>query len=98
MGILNETSLDPHSLQLEITESIFLKDAARIGDLFKALRTLGIKIAFDDFGTGYSSISYLERYPVDMLKIDQWFVKRLKTDRRTLESYKHWCNWRLSLG
>jgi diguanylate cyclase (GGDEF)-like protein/PAS domain S-box-containing protein len=76
-GILAETSFVPEMLQLEITESIFLKDADRIGNLFRSIREMGVKIAFDDFGTGYSSISYLERYPVDVLKIDQWFIRNL---------------------
>jgi diguanylate cyclase (GGDEF)-like protein len=75
--LLKSSKVKPSCLQLEITESIFLKDAARIGQLFKEIRELGVKIAFDDFGTGYSSLSYLERYPVDTLKIDQSFVRNM---------------------
>jgi PAS domain S-box-containing protein len=75
---LEEGGIPPHLLQLEITESIFLKDAVRIGALFQDIRSLGVKIAFDDFGTGYSSLSYLERYPIDTLKIDQSFVQRMR--------------------
>ena len=75
--LLSESDFDPTLLQLEITESIFLKDGNRMGCLLKSIRELGVKIAFDDFGTGYSSISYLERYPVDMLKIDQWFIRNM---------------------
>jgi diguanylate cyclase (GGDEF)-like protein/PAS domain S-box-containing protein len=71
---IEETGMEPGLLQLEITESIFLKDAKRIGEVFRDIRDLGVKIAFDDFGTGYSSLSYLERYPIDSLKIDQSFV------------------------
>jgi diguanylate cyclase (GGDEF)-like protein/PAS domain S-box-containing protein len=74
---LHQQAMEPSLLQLEITESIYLKDAQRVGTLIRDLRAFGIKIAFDDFGTGYSSISYLERYPVDMIKIDQWFVQHL---------------------
>jgi EAL domain-containing protein (putative c-di-GMP-specific phosphodiesterase class I) len=76
-SVIKQTGIDPHLLQLEITEGIFLRDSLRIGALFQAIRALGVKIAFDDFGTGYSSLSYLERYPVDMVKIDQYFVVRL---------------------
>jgi diguanylate cyclase (GGDEF)-like protein len=75
--LLETSNVKPSSLQLEITESIFLKDALRIGQLFKDIRALGVKIAFDDFGTGYSSLGYLERYPVDTLKIDQTFVRNM---------------------
>jgi len=75
--ILRRTGVVPGRLQLEITESIFLRDALRIGALFHAIRTLGVKIAFDDFGTGYSSLNYLASYPADLVKIDQYFVQRM---------------------
>lgn len=75
--ILKQTGIPPQRLQLEITESIFLRDSIRVGAIFQSIRALGVKIAFDDFGTGYSSLSYLERYPVDMLKVDQYFVQRM---------------------
>jgi diguanylate cyclase (GGDEF)-like protein len=77
-GVIKESGIDPRALQLEITESIFLKDAGRIGTLFKEVRALGVRIAFDDFGTGYSSLSYLEKYPIDTLKIDQSFVQHMR--------------------
>jgi len=75
--VLAETGMTPSSLQLELTESVLLKDAARLGRLFREIRALGVKIAFDDFGTGYSSLSYLQRYPIDTLKIDQSFVQNM---------------------
>ena len=71
---LNASELDPHSLQLEITESVFLDDAPRIGEIIREIRDLGVRIAFDDFGSGHSSLSYLERYPIDTLKIAQPFI------------------------
>jgi EAL domain-containing protein (putative c-di-GMP-specific phosphodiesterase class I) len=77
-AIVRETGMAPRLLQLEITESIFLRDSLRIGGLFNAIRAMGVKIAFDDFGTGYSSLSYLERFPVDLVKIDRYFVHRMK--------------------
>ncbi len=72
--ILRETAMPHRQLQLEITESLF-RDPLRAGALLHAIRALGVKIAFDDFGTGYSSTSYLERCPVDVLKVDQYFVR-----------------------
>jgi len=76
--VLKKNCIPSHALQLEITESIFVKDAERIGKLFEMIRALGLKIAFDDFGTAYSSLSYLERYPIYTLKIDQSFVQCLR--------------------
>ena len=75
--ILRQTGIAPQLLQLEITESIFLGDSMRIGALFQAIRALGVRIAFDDFGTGYSALNYLAAYPVDLVKIDQYFVQRM---------------------
>ncbi|GAC1306337.1 MAG: EAL domain-containing protein [Vulcanimicrobiaceae bacterium] len=74
---LAETGLDARRLQLEITESVFVEQAQRIGTLLARIRALGVRVAFDDFGTGYSSLSYLERYRIDTLKIDQSFVRHL---------------------
>lgn len=74
---LRESGVAPKDLQLEITESIFLKEAERVGNLFRDIRALGVRIAFDDFGTGYSSLSYVEKFPIDTLKIDQSFVQHM---------------------
>jgi EAL domain-containing protein (putative c-di-GMP-specific phosphodiesterase class I) len=76
--VLAQTGIPGWQLQLEITESIFLRDQMRVGALLGAIRALGVKIAFDDFGTGYSSLNYLDRYPVDLLKVDQYFVQNMR--------------------
>jgi len=79
---LAQSRLPPGRLELEITESVLLKDnLATLATLY-ALRRLGVRIAMDDFGTGYSSLSYLRSFPFDKIKIDQSFVRDItnKTD------------------
>jgi EAL domain-containing protein (putative c-di-GMP-specific phosphodiesterase class I) len=73
---LDEASLDPSVLTLEITESVLLESQVVVGRL-EELRALGVRIAIDDFGTGYSSLDYLRRFPVDTLKIAKSFVDEL---------------------
>jgi diguanylate cyclase (GGDEF)-like protein len=79
--ILAETGLSPQLLELEVTEHILLpEDDERSCEIFRRLRELGVRIAFDDFGTGYASLSYLKKFPLNRLKIDQSFVRELKPD------------------
>jgi len=78
-AILKDTGLDPQSLELELTESVFMKRAEFAESILKTLRGRGIQLALDDFGTGYSSLSYLGKYQVDCLKIDQSFVRQITT-------------------
>ncbi len=82
---LENSGLDPRTLQIEITESIFLAHAVDLEALLERIRGLGVRIALDDFGTGYSSLSYLERFRFDALKIDQSFVAKLLTTPATRE-------------
>ncbi|MGI4763505.1 MAG: putative bifunctional diguanylate cyclase/phosphodiesterase [Janthinobacterium lividum] len=82
--VLASTGLDPRCLQIEITESVFLSRPEAVGKALEAIRALGARVALDDFGTGYSSLGYLDRYPIDTIKIDRSFVVRMLTRRRTL--------------
>lgn len=76
-NVLVRTGLSPSSLELEITENIILRYDENMLEPLKALRDVGIGIAFDDYGTGYASLSMLKNYPVTRLKIDQTFVRAM---------------------
>jgi diguanylate cyclase (GGDEF)-like protein/PAS domain S-box-containing protein len=71
---LEYAGVDPHSLMLEITETLLMRDDEQIWTDLAILRELGIRIAIDDFGTGYSSLGYLRQRPIDVLKIDKTFI------------------------
>jgi len=79
---LARSGLPAHRLDIEITEGIFMSNAHAVIDALQRLRALGVGIALDDFGTGYSSLSYIGRLPIDKIKIDQSFVKRLPGDQQ----------------
>lgn len=72
---LREAELDAMHLELEITESMLIGDTKKIELQLQRLKKMGITIVLDDFGTGYSSLSYLKNFPIDVLKIDQSFIK-----------------------
>jgi diguanylate cyclase (GGDEF)-like protein/PAS domain S-box-containing protein len=72
--ILLETRLEAQYLELELTESVLMKDAEAAVSLLQQLKVMGVRLAVDDFGTGYSSLSYLRQFPIDVLKIDQSFI------------------------
>jgi diguanylate cyclase (GGDEF)-like protein len=74
-AVLQDTQLAPRLLELELTESALIQNVEFTVSILLALKDLGVRIAIDDFGTGYSSLSYLKQFPVDVLKIDQSFVK-----------------------
>ncbi|MBV1787366.1 EAL domain-containing protein [Marinobacterium sp. D7] len=80
--ILLETGCRPQWIELEITESLLLDDRTETRQTLDDLHALGLKIAIDDFGTGYSALSYLARFPIDVLKIDRAFVQGVEQDSK----------------
>ncbi|NWA11769.1 EAL domain-containing protein [Pseudomonas gingeri] len=78
--LLKDNHLRPGCLQLEITENFIMSQAEEALEVLHQLKRLGVQLAIDDFGTGYSSLSYLKRLPLDILKIDQSFVRGLPDD------------------
>lgn len=75
---INEASLDPALIQIEVTESTVMENPEQSAEVLKQFADHGIKVLVDDFGTGYSSLSYLSRYPVDTIKIDRYFIKNIE--------------------
>ena len=78
--ILDDTGLDPRHLGFELTESVLMQDTEMTTTVLRGLKDLGIQLAIDDFGTGFSSLSYLQRFPIDTIKIDQSFVRDIDDD------------------
>lgn len=78
--ILSEFDIDPHWLDLELTESMVMEDPDRIAKLLAELKQIGFALSLDDFGTGYSSLNYLRRFPIDCLKIDRSFILDVASD------------------
>ncbi|HXP16802.1 MAG TPA: EAL domain-containing protein [Terriglobales bacterium] len=77
---LEQTGLDPNTLQLEITETIAMGEPEKAASVMAELKALGVRLSVDDFGTGYSSLSRLQQFPVDSLKIDRAFVSQMDRD------------------
>lgn len=78
---LESSGLHPQQLELEITEGTAMLDMQRTMDLLRQFKSMGLQLAIDDFGTGYSSLAYLKRFPLDVLKIDQSFIRQICSDK-----------------
>lgn len=76
-GALDDSGLDPNLLEIEVTESVLVKERDVALKTFRKLARMGVQVALDDFGTGYSSLSYLQRLPIGTLKIDRSFIQAL---------------------
>jgi diguanylate cyclase (GGDEF)-like protein len=77
-AIIDETGIDPGCLELELTESIAMHRADDVLATLRELKRIGVRLAIDDFGTGFSNLSYLQRFPIDRLKIDQSFIRGIE--------------------
>ena len=76
--VLMETGLEPHRLEIELTESTPIEDHSRVLQTIVALREMGVRVAMDDYGTGYSSLNTLQAFPFDKLKVDRVFTQSLE--------------------
>ncbi|HUN10828.1 MAG TPA: EAL domain-containing protein [Rhabdaerophilum sp.] len=76
--IIREANLEPHRLELELTEGVLVEDADQAEEAMMQLRAIGVKLALDDFGTGYSSLIYLRRFAFDKIKIDKSFLDSME--------------------
>jgi diguanylate cyclase (GGDEF)-like protein/PAS domain S-box-containing protein len=76
-NILMETGIDPHRIEMEITETVLMRDAKSSVAILHQLKEMGLVLVMDDFGTGYSSLSYLRKFPIDVLKIDRSFIHEM---------------------
>jgi EAL domain-containing protein (putative c-di-GMP-specific phosphodiesterase class I) len=80
METIERTGADPYNLEIELTESTLISDVEEVVAHMAELKEIGIRFSVDDFGVGYSSLSYLQRLPLDKLKIDMSFVRHIVTD------------------
>ncbi len=92
---LRQHEVEPHALEIEVTESLWMENLTAASQQINRLRALGISVSLDDFGTGYSSLSYLRSLPMDVIKIDRSFIADLEanaTDRQIVHSIASLCH------
>lgn len=77
---LRESGLQPEQLEVEVTETVMMRNVDQVAEVFRVLKNLGVLLTLDDFGTGYSSLTYMKRFPLDAVKIDRSFVRDLPED------------------
>jgi EAL domain-containing protein (putative c-di-GMP-specific phosphodiesterase class I) len=80
--VLGETRLQPQYLELEVTETVLMRDTQSAAAVLRELKAIGVGLAIDDFGTGCSSLSHLRQFPIDTLKIDPSFVREMTANSR----------------
>jgi EAL domain-containing protein (putative c-di-GMP-specific phosphodiesterase class I) len=80
MAAIDETGMNARDIELEVTESMMMRDPEEAVKLLRKLKAVGVRITIDDFGTGYSSLAYLKRLPIDCVKIDASFVRGIPVD------------------
>ncbi len=88
MEALHKSGLESQYLNLELTESVMLRNVSRSILIMKELQRMGVKVSIDDFGTGYSSLSYLKNLPINTLKIDRSFINNLRDDQSDMAIVK----------
>lgn len=82
--VLDETGLEPQYLELEITEMTIMEDVELAAQKLQAIKKMGVRLCIDDFGTGYTSISYLKKFPIDVIKVDQNFIKGIPQNQNDI--------------
>jgi EAL domain-containing protein (putative c-di-GMP-specific phosphodiesterase class I) len=75
--VLRTTGIDPHLLELEITEGMVMHNVEHAVEKLRAIKRMGVRLAIDDFGTGYSSLAQLKQFPIDTLKVDRSFIREI---------------------
>jgi diguanylate cyclase (GGDEF)-like protein len=86
--VIKETGMDPNYLEIEITENSVMQNTEECIEMMNELRSMGVSLSIDDFGTGYSSMGYLQKFPINYLKIDQSFIKELFEESGSAEIIK----------
>lgn len=94
---LIDNQIDPHWLEIELTESSLMENTAHTIASLQTLKQLGVKVSIDDFGTGYSSLAYLRRFPIDKLKIDIAFIREVTSNPQDAAIARPLSSWRTAL-